>query len=247
MTTALGLIQDSLEKIGVYAPGDTISDADAQRGLIVLNDMIDSLSTESLSCFAILEQSVELIPGKSAYTIGTVGSPDINATRPIRLRTGPGAAYLQDPNGNNYAVEVVTQMKWNMIGNRSQLVNSNKPDTLFYDPQFPIGILNFFPQPNEGITAFWDSLLQLTEFDNLATDVTFPPGYQLAIKRNLDIWLCPYFKPDGFQIPQLWFEMANTSKANIKRANMRPDSIVFDAELLPRAASAYNVYTDTYR
>ncbi len=246
MTTALSLIQDSLEKIGTYSPGETVSDADAERALIVLNDMIDSWSTESLTCFTILEQTTTLIPGKSAYTIGTVGSPDINDTRPIRLRAGPGAAYLQDSNGNSYGVEVVSKMKWNMIGNRSPTTTSNIPDTLYYSTDFPLGTLNFFPTPNQGIAAFWDSFLQLTEFANLAADVTFPPGYQLAIKDNMAIMLCPYFKPDGFQIPQLWFEMANKSKANIKRANTRQDSIVFDGELLPRASATYNIYRDSY-
>ncbi len=246
MSTFISILQDVLEGMGVYSPGETIPDNDAERGLIVANDMIDSWSTESLTCYAILEQSTTLTPNKSAYTIGTVGSPDINATRPIRLRTGAGAAYLQDSTGNNYWVNVETQMSWNLIGNRSQQVNSNIPDRLFYDPQFPLGVLNFFPVPNQGITAFWDSFLQLTQFPDLATDITFPPGYALAIKDNLRIMLCPYFKPDMFQVPQLWFEMANRSKANIKRSNSRPDSIVFDQELLPRATAAWNIYRDSY-
>ncbi|MGH6737592.1 MAG: hypothetical protein ACREDY_00910, partial [Bradyrhizobium sp.] len=147
MTTALDLIQDSLESIGVYAPGETVSDADARRSLVVLDDMLDSWSNESLTCFAILEQSGMLIPGQNQYTIGQGGltwgeSPwgppstwtapaDFDLPRPIRVINGPGAAYLTDSNNNRYPVDVVPRDYWNMIWNLTE-VTSNLPNIMFY-------------------------------------------------------------------------------------------------------------------
>ncbi|SRR5216684_3473415 len=245
MTQAITLIQDALEKDQIYSPGDTIGDADAQSCLRVLNNMIDSWSTESLSCFAILEQSVALQPGKQSYTIGTVGSPDINATRPLRLLNAPGSAYIQDTNGNNYWVNVVEQDKWNLIGNRSpNTITSNIPDTLFYDPQVPLGILNFWPTENAGgYTAFWDSYLQLMEFPDLFTDVGLPPGYKLALGDCLARRVWRYFKAKE-PIPADIEADAAGAKANIQRINFREQLMIFEPELLPRAASVYNVYSD---
>lgn len=240
-TTARDLIQDALEKLGVYAPGETMSDADAQRGLTVLSDMLDSWSNESLTCFAITEQSVALVAGTSAYTIGSGGT--INLTRPLRLIEGPGAAYILDGNSNKYPLDVVPQDKWNMIGNTGGQVNANVPNTLFYDPQYPLGILNFYPQPNVGgYTAYWDSYLQLTDPSALTSSITLPPGYNAALKANLAVWLKPYFT--GAQLDPDVREQARETKAIIKRTNIRTNEALYDSEIVSRSRGAYNPYTD---
>src|SRR5690349_2150704 len=143
---ALDIISFALKRMGVYAPGETIADSDAEDCLVILNDMLDSWSNESLACFTILEQSVALVAGKASYTIGSGG--DVSGTRPLRLIKTAGSAYIQDTTGQNYPVEVVERDLWNLIGNRSGIVTSQVPDTLFYDPQFPLGLLNFWPTPN---------------------------------------------------------------------------------------------------
>ena len=83
MTTALDIIQDSLEMLGVVNPGEPAVDADAERALVVLNDLIDSLSNEALATFAYLEASFPLVVNKSVYTVGT--GQDINIVRPLRI------------------------------------------------------------------------------------------------------------------------------------------------------------------
>lgn len=241
-TTALDIITDALRMLGVYAPGETLSDADAEQGLITLNDMMDSWSNESLACIAVLEQHYTLVPGTAAYTIGSGGT--INQTRPLKIIKDPGTAYVQDANGNNYPMEVVERDRWNMIGNRSQ-VNSNFPTVLFYDPEFPLGILNFFPVPNSGYTAYWDSLLQLSEFSNLQSTLSLPPGYKMAIQSNLALELKPYFLDPAAQLDPLLVRKASDSKGNIKRTNIREVIAVYDTELVSRASPTYNVFRDS--
>lgn len=237
--TAQDIVTDALEMLGIYAPGETPNSADSQRGLICLNDMLDSWSNESLSCFTILEQSLVLTPGVSQYTIGPGGA--VNGTRPLRLINGPGAAYIQDDQGNNYGMAVVPRDQWNLIGTR--VVNSDVPDTLFYDPQFPLGVLNFFPIPNIGWTAFWDSYQQLSQVSTLQTAVDLPPGYSLAIKSNLAVALKPYFQNAALD-PEVAMKAAK-SLGNIKRTNMRENVAVYDPEIISRATPTYNVYTDS--
>lgn len=240
MATANDIITDALTRIGVYAPGETITDQDAQRCLSIMNDMLDQWSNENLSCYQILEQSVALTSGKSQYSIGSAG--DVNVTRPLKLVEGPGAAYIQDSNGNNFSLTVVSRDKWNLIGNRSSSVTSNIPDTLFYDPQFPLGLLNFWPQPNAGgFTAFWDSYLQFVDFSALTTALSLPPGYKDAIQKNLAVEIWPDFKTG--EIPQLIVMMADKAKATVKRTNIRSVEAVYDPELVSRALPTFNIYS----
>lgn len=240
MAQALDIITGALQLLSVYDPGEALTDADAELGLVVLNDMLDSWSNENLSCYTILTQSTVLTPGQQTYSIGPGGQ--VNSTRPIRLITGPGAAYIIDLNGNRYGIEVVPENKWNIYGNTSSIVQSNFPDTLWYDPQFPLGYLNFLPWPNAAYTAYWTSYLQLTDFAALNTSVSLPPGYLMALKYNLAVYIKPYFA-DGNLMPEIALA-AQSSKANVKRANMRPLVALYDGAIVSRAGLSYNVYTD---
>lgn len=242
MTTALDVIRDSLELLSVYAPGEIITDADAERGLSVLNDMLDDWSNQTLATYAILEQSAPLVPGQQSYTIGLSGGANFAMTRPLKILDGPGTAYVQDPNGNNYPMSVVPRDKWNLYGNRSIQITSNYPDTLFYDPQFPLGIINVLPVPTIAYMMFWDSYLQLADLNSLTTAFAFPPGYKRAVVTNLSVCLKPYFK--SAQIDPLIILEAKERLGNVKRNNERSNVAVMDPELVARSQISYNPYTD---
>lgn len=240
--TAFDLIRAGLEHLGFYAPSEIMTDADAERGLKILNGMMDSWSNESLACFATLEQSAMLVPGQQSYTIGPGGQ--FNMTRPLRILIGPGTAYTQDANGNNYGMDVVPRDKWNLLGNRSGLITSNFPDTLFYDAQFPLGIINVFPTPNIAYTMFWDSYLQLAEFPDLTTPIILPPGYQDAMQFNFEVRAFRFWAAQGAQIPADVIQLAMETKGIIKRTNMRENVAIYDSEIVSRAGISYNPYTD---
>lgn len=244
MTTAAEIIGGAFEANRVYAPGDQVLAADQARAFAVLNQMIDSWSNEALTTFALLEQSVPLVPGVNRYTIGPGG--DINATRPIRVLYGPGAAYLLDGNNNRYPVNVVPRDRWNLIWNL-QSVTSNLPDTMFYDPQFPLGVINVYPMPNQGgVTMFWDSYLQFGRFSTLHAQISLPPGYERAIETNLAIDLEPYF-PTA-EISQALIRAAAVAKGNVKRSNSQNRENIAVYEWPVRgAARPYNIYSDSWR
>lgn len=244
MTTARDLCQDALEAMQVYAPGETATNPDIARMFATLNKMIDSWSNESLSCYANIEQSATLVPGQYRYTIGTSGSPDINATRPLAISDSYGTVYLVDQNGNRYNLEVVPQARWNLINNVTQ-VNSNIPNTLFYDPQYPLGIINIYPVPNTPYTLYFDSRLQLTRFSSLSAVMSFPPGYEKAITENLAVDGGMYF-PTANLTPSL-VRAAAISKGNIKRRNITEVLANYDPEIVSRAGNTYNVYSDSSR
>lgn len=243
-STAGQLIQSALERIGAYAPGQSMNAADSARGLDQLNKLLDSLSNESLNCFAISEVSFIMTPGKTSYTIGTTGTPDISSVRPLRLREGDGSAYAQDSNGNNYPMTVVPQSRWNVIGNRTSLTQSNIPSILFYDPQFPLGVINIWPSPTIGYRVYFDSLLQLADMSVLTQVFSLPPGYELMLETNLSEQLWPFFKNTPVS-PDIR-RSAMISKRNVKRTNQRNDQMGIDSMLVSNIGG-YNVYTDSYR
>lgn len=238
MTTARTIIQDALEMLRIHAPGEDASQPDMARGLSVFNDMIDSWSNESLACFAWLTQTFTLVSNKSQYTVGPGG--DINGTRPLRVTDAPGGAYLLDTNNNRYLMDVVDQLTWNI--RTTATANSNLPDTLWYDSQFPLGIINIWPTPTMGFTCSFLSYLQLNEFTTLDTDVGFPPGYKLAYTTNLAIAMKAYFK-DANLDPAI-VQRASESRAAIKRTNMRTQIAIFDPELVSRGIGTYDIYND---
>ena len=241
MTTALDVIQDSLELLGVYGPGDEISDADAERSLSTLNDMLDIWSNESLACFDWITQTFTMIPGKFQYTIGPSSlNPDIVGQRPLRVSDAPGASYLLDTNLNRYLMDTVDQLTWNV--QTTAVANSDLPNILFYDPQFPLGVINIWPTPSSSWTCSFLSYLQLGDFASLATAFNLPPGYKRAITTNLCLSLKPYFA--SAQIDPLIIKEASETKASVKRNNMRTQVAVFDPELVSRGNAVYNIYTD---
>lgn len=238
--TVLDVITESLQLLQVYASSEQVTSADANLGMFVLQDMMDDWSNQSLATYEVLEQSATLVPGQQSYTIGPGGNFDM--TRPIRILTDPGTAYVQDFNGNNYYMAVVPRDKWNLYGNRSIQIVSDFPDTLFYDPQFPLGIINVLPVPTIAYTMFWDSYLQFGNFLSLTQVVSLPPGYNRAIKTNLAVCLKPYFKTAA--IDPLIVKEAADRLGNIKRSNMRENVAVMEPELVSRSQISYNPYTD---
>jgi hypothetical protein len=243
--TASQLIMRSYQMIGYLGAAETMTSADAQLGLDMLNKMLDSWSNESLTCFSILEQSFPLVVGQSSYTIGPLPSANVVAVRPIKLIESPGSAYLQDFSQNNYGVDVVTREQWNNIANRGSDTVSDIPDTLFYDPQFPLGVINIWPNPTIGYTLFFDSYAQLSDMGTLYQTFSLPPGYELAIMSNLAVFLGPFCK--NALVSQDVKDIARLSKANIKRSNGRPNVATFDKEITKSGQPNFNIYSGRYQ
>lgn len=241
VVTARDILQDALELLGVYSPGDTISAADLGRSLSTLNDMLDVWSNESLATYDWLTQTFTLIPGQYQYTVGPAAlSPDIVGQRPLRVSDAAGAAFLLDTNLNRYLMDVIDNQTWNM--RTTAVANSDLPDTLWYDPQFPLGVINIWPTPSVGYTCSFMSYLQLGDFQTPASVFSLPPGYKRAITTNLCLSLKPYFT--SAQIDPLIVKEASDGKASVKRNNMRTQIAVFDPELVSRGNSTYNIYSD---
>lgn len=237
--TPLDIVTDAFSEIGTYAPSEVLSGADSSYAFGKLNDLLDSWTNDSLITFAIQEQAAPLIPGTFQYTVGPGGM--FNMPRPLRVLYGAARAYVMDQNGNRYPIEVVQRDQWNLIGN---LINqsSSLPMTMFYDPQFPLGVINLWPIPTLPYTLFWDSFLPLVDFISLGSTVTLPPGYARALKLNEAVELWGAYKPDNVVLsPSLKFR-ADEALAAVKRTNIRPYRALYDRAILRWPRDSYNIY-----
>ena len=239
--SANDLITRSMRALQALGGGEVPSATEANDGLTALNAMLDSWSNENLTAYAVLENSFVLSPGTNSYTIGSGGV--INVTRPLSITQ----AYVQDSVGNNFIMQILPRDKWNEIGDRSTNITSQLPDTMFYDPQFPLGVINIFPTPLLGYTVFFDSLLHQTTFASLTTNLAMPPGYERAMVYNLAGEISNMFgipippaSPGSKNVGQLAME----SLGNIKRTNIRENIADYDPSIVSRSYYTYNIFRD---
>lgn len=237
MSKLIDIVQAALEEIGAYQPGETVTAADADRAHKVANNMIASWSNENLACFAFLTQSTPLRNNVTQYTCGPGGDVSV---RPLKIQQ----AYITDTEGNKYQIEIVEEYDFNLIINGAPTVTSQVPTVLFYDPQFPLGIINVYPSPLPPLyTLWWTSYLQLNGWPSLLTDIELPPGYEEAIQHNLALRMTSFMglKPDPLVV-----EYASETKGIIKRQNIRLDVSYYDPEIISRSSGAYDVRSDTF-
>jgi|SRR5579863_66988 len=194
MTTASLIIADALQKLGVYAPGEVISDADQSRGLQLLNDMIDQWLDDSIQLFSVSTVSAALANATQSYTIGN--GAVISTPRPLRVAMGPAVATVTS-GASTTNVNSVSELEWNSIFNAAGLSGasglSGVPNTMFYNPAFPWGTIWVAPIPNGAMTLNFPGLYGVTGFALPSTNYNLSQGEQLALTTNLAKESAPYY------------------------------------------------------
>ena len=232
--TAQTIINQAMKRLGVLSQGETPSSEEADDALESLNTMLDSWSTERLGVFDVTETIHTMTVAQAQYTVGSGG--DIAITRPLQILR----AFIRDNASNpiDYPVRLLNQAEWNRIP--SKLTNSTYPVNLFYDAEFPLGIINLWPVPSAAFKLVFNSVNQLTELTDLATSFSMPPGYKRAVIYNLAVEMAPDF---GVQPSRQVFDIADESKANIKRLKILPEVATFDLKRI-RGRGRYNIFSD---
>lgn len=150
-TTALDIITGALLNINSYSPGETLSAYDAQTGLNVLNDLIDSLSADQCFMYTQVETIYPWIAGQYQYSVGnpiggtfvgtvTGGSATITGITSIPAALAVGATLTdlgaQIPTGTSLVPAPTTVLA---IGTTTVTMSANalatpsiNPDTITY-------------------------------------------------------------------------------------------------------------------
>lgn len=213
MTTALSIIDRAFELIGYKDPDETLSGAESQVGLAVLNSMLDGWNTQRL--FIVTTQDVSQSVSGLPITIGVGGT--INVTRPVRMEQG---AFVRQSNAD-YPITWLTSGEYQSIILKS--TTSNLPCYGYYEPAVPLGKIYLWPSPSAAVELHLQVMTQLVEFADLATDYNLAPGYRKALQFSLAEELAPGRRPLEARIER---SAANARRA-IRRTNVEVPQMGF--------------------
>jgi hypothetical protein len=231
--TGRDLVSASMKIIGALAPGESPAAAEAVDGLASLNRMLDSWSNEKLLVSNETKETFSLTGGTQTYTMGSSGA--FNTVAPIQILQANiliGAT--------EYPLRINSDNEWSIIQNKT--VSSSIPTDLYPVYSYPLASLSLYPVPVAGSSIIIYSWKQLTRISSLDTVLSMQPGFEEAIIYNLAIRLAPEY---GRNLTADIVQIANDSKANVKRANNNPVYLRVDDGLL--TAKPWNFYSGDAR
>lgn len=236
--TALDVIKDALRDLGVLGKGQDIDEDDAARALQRMDDMLDSWSIQPYAIYAWSDITHTLVSGSASYTIGPTGA-DITAARPIQIIQ----AFVRDDNAYDYPVDVISYSDYMRITDKT--TDTTYPNILAYNAGHPNGTVYIWPVADTANTLHMIAESVLSNLATTSATFTFPPGYRIAVVKNLALQLAPMFAVNV--APDLK-KQAEAAMAAIKRANNRNRSngARIDSVLLAMGSGrgGYNWRTD---
>ncbi|MES1989223.1 MAG: hypothetical protein V4440_14560 [Pseudomonadota bacterium] len=212
MTTALDIIKDAMDICGVIGQNETPTSSEADTGLKVLNNMLALWANDRTFAYTTVQNNSPLTNGVNSYTIGTGGV--INVQRPVTI----DYAFIR-LNNVDYPLQKINNQDYDSIPFKT---NKGFPQAFYFEASFPLATIYLYGVPQANMTLYFDTWIQLTQFTNLSTDLTFPPGYEMAISHNLAKFLAPRY---GEAISPDMDRLAVDSLAMIRERNM-PDLVM---------------------
>jgi len=208
MPSALQIVTKAMKIAGVIGQNETPSSSEADDGLVSLNDLLASWDTDETYVFAYESQTYPLVNGTNSYTIGTGGV--FNTDRPVIFDSV--VANLQ---GISYPLKELNAQDYADIAYKA--MGTGIPEFYYCDFAFPIATIYLYGAPSSGITLTIGKSTRLTQFADLTTQYTFPPGYNRLLNYGLAMEIAPDY---GVSLtPEAQF-IASESKANVRNRNL---------------------------
>ena len=233
MATAADMLNSALRKIGEFQAGETVSSDISTVGLALLNTMLDAWQIERLMVYSIAQISNTWPAATTSRTIGSGGN--FTNTRPKRI----DSAFVQDSSGFKYPIEILRSREpYDAFTDPTSA--STLPEYLFYDPDYPLGVIYLYPVPSAAVTLLLNVWETLQSFALLTTALDLPPGYQRAIEFNLAVEWAHEF---GRKLPPEVIQIARESKAAVRSLNLPEPIMTLDAGI--RRDGYANILTGT--
>ncbi len=231
MATAGDLINGALRLIGALPEGEPPSGSLSADALAAFNAMISSWSTERLSVFCMQDQPFSWAANQAFRTLGPSG--DFVGVRPIAV--DPSTYFVSG--GVSYPLFLVNEDQYNSIALKTS--TSTLPQVLLVNNTMPNATLTAYPVPTQAITIHVVSVLALTEPSELATTLSYPPGYERALRYSLACEMAPEF---GVEPAPRVQRIADVSKRSLKRINNPNDLLALPIAMVARQ-QRFNIYS----
>lgn len=230
--TALDIIKRAMRILGAIGQNETPTSSEADDGLVALNDMLDSWSTDRTYIYSILQENFPLSSGVVTYTIGTGAT--FNTNRPVAIDN----VFIR-LNGADFPVKEIDSASYNSI--TSKLSNGGIPEYYFYNPSFPLATISLWGAPSAGCVIYLNTWQQMTQFADLATNYSLPQGYARALAYGLAMELAPEY---GIKLTTEAMSIAMVSQANIRNRNLPAPIMKTEVGLIGNLN--YNYLSDGY-
>lgn len=214
MATATTLINRAGRMLGLTEPNTALDTNIAADFLVGLNAMLESWQNDRLMSYDVREDSVSLVVGQEAYTIGSGGS--FNIPRPTMIE-----GVFCRSSGIDYMLTELTPEQFSMIATK-EATTSEIPTHYKWDNSYATATLTVWPSPSSvSNTIRLRSYRIVATFATGSDTVTLPPGYEDAIAYNLAVAMLPEY-PQSTASIQIIMDRAKNTKAAIKRVNTKP-------------------------
>lgn len=225
--------------INFVASGETLKGAEVQDGLVVLQQMLEAWGADRLTIFTLARTLFNVTVGKQVYTLGTGG--DWNIPRPARIQ------YWSPISNQNPLLPVelesenlLTDAEWKAI--RVKNILNPLARALYDDGGFPLRSMSVWPIPSDGTAQIalytWAAL---SSYNDLTTNVLFPPAYAEAIRYNLAVRLAAEWP--GAELTPMAAQLARESLMRIKSINAPVVKLKCDSAIVGESGT-YNWLTD---
>lgn len=181
----IDVITMALRKIGALAQGETATADDATNGWNALTLMLDSWSTYRSMIYALSTDTYAIPVGVSQLTIGPSGQ--IATGRPIRVQS----AWILDSSGINRYFDLINDV--GVVADAVSSIPWYGNQKLFYNPTYPNGTLQFYPNTYYSGTLTINSLKEIGPYTALTQQISMPPGYLRAMVYGLAVEVAPEY------------------------------------------------------
>lgn len=215
MATIREVCTDALKEL-FQAPGESVNETDLTFALGKLNRLLDNWNAERAAVYAQQFNTYDLVADLAPHTIGPGGTFEATQ-RPVSIE---GANLILSSTPNPYLPINVRGPAWWDAQTVPDLTGSI-PTDVYYQPDFPLGKLYFWPVPTETYSVELQTRVVLAEV-TLDDEFELPPGYRDAITLTVAEECSEAFaKPVGARLAQ----SAMQARARIFRNNDLPPNL----------------------
>ena len=217
--TARVTIQGALKLIGVLDPIETMSAEDGADGLVMLNNIVDTMNIEDLNLYSIVN-----VTGTFTGSTATIGAAQtFDTPRPIRIKS----AFYRDGT-IDYPIEIITEAKYNSLALKT--VTGAFPEVLYYDAFAPTGNIYVYPVSPSN-TYYLQVMSQLVAFADLDTSYDLPQGYNKYLMYTLAEELAPLYR---LEPPPSVRNIGVKTRRTVRRGNVKVNELSLGINAKPK-------------
>lgn len=174
--TGRDIITDAFLELNIIGAGEVLTPEDAAYGLGKLNRLFDNWNAENGASYCDVFSTFTTTPSLSPQTIGPLGT-FVVTQRPVSIE---GASLII---GTAKTPINLRDQQWYRELSVPSMAGTF-PTDLFYEPDWPLGKLYFYPVVSAARTIELQIRTLLAAF-TLDTIFSLPPGYQDAVTLTL--------------------------------------------------------------